>query len=160
MKHSIVRLHLPALGIGLVFTLLFEWINSTALADVHHPGGWTELGIFVPMYLAGVLLAVRIHGTKAFEAAGGFSGLHSFREFFKGLLLWLGLWLCFNIVCIPVSQIVLVDLVGLPSPAVRWLESEDFLIGLVLGTLLFGGPALEAKFASGQSGQQAHEAGH
>jgi hypothetical protein len=151
---------LPALGIGLVFTLLFEWINSTALAHVPYPGGWTELGIFVPMYLAGVLLAVGIHGTKAFTAAGGFSALHSFRKFFKGLLLLIGVWLCFYAVCIGVSNVVLVDVVGLSTPDVRWLESEQFLIGLVLGTLLFGGPALEAKLAAGQSRQQADEAGH
>jgi hypothetical protein len=86
--------------------------------------------------------------------------LNSFWKFFKGFLLWLGVWLCFYAVCLPVSEVVLGDLAGLSSPTARWLESEDFLIGFVLGTLLFGGPALEAKLAAGQSGQQADEAGH
>ncbi|MCH2466061.1 MAG: hypothetical protein MK237_09180, partial [Gemmatimonadetes bacterium] len=71
MKNLYVRLLLPALGIGLVATFLLEWINSTVLNDVPHPGKWAEWGLFVTLYLAGLLVAAAIHGTRAYHAAGG-----------------------------------------------------------------------------------------
>ena len=90
MKNLYVRLLLPALGIGLVATFLLEWINSTVLNDVPHPGKWAEWGLFAALYMAGMMVATAIHGTEAYHAAGG----HSVGAgFFKGVLLWLGVWL-------------------------------------------------------------------
>jgi hypothetical protein len=156
MKNLYVRLLLPALGIGLVATFLLEWINSAVLNEVPHPGKWAEWGLFAALYMGGMMVASAIHGTEAYHAAGG----HSVGAgFFKGVLLWLGVWLCFVVVCSGVSGYTLEVLVGLPLAEVRWLKSEGFLFGFVLGTLLCGGPALQARLVSEQASDQPDSAG-
>ena len=79
--------------------------------------------------------------------------------FFKGVLLWLGVWLCFLVVCSGVSGYTLEVLMGLPQAEVRWLKSDGFLFGFVLGTLLCGGPALQARLATEQASDQPDSAG-
>ena len=157
MKTYLVRLFLPTLGLAMLGSFVLELIDRTLLFKTRDPGDWAELGVWTAIFLAGYVLQMCLHGGLLPAVPGGAgsgakSGGSVVADFFKGLVLFLVAAVVIVVLSVLVNTMVLHFGLGLASREVPWLEATPWITGVVLGGLLYRGPALQSKMAAEAGG--------
>jgi hypothetical protein len=146
MKTYIIRFLFPSLCFAMVGFLVLEWIDRTLLLDAPSLGYWADTGVWVVIFLGGMMVpmfVMRWAPTQIAGVAGMGKQALSSGEFFKFLGRGMVVAVVFAIVCKFVNAIVLDQLLELARPEVPWLDGEQWIMGTVVGLLLFGGPVLQ-----------------
>ena len=151
MKTYIIRFLFPSLCFAMVGFLVLEWIDRTLLLDAPSLGYWADTGVWVVIFLGGMMVpmfVMRWAPTQIAGVAGMGKQALSSGEFFKFLGRGMVVAVVFAIVCKFVNAIVLDQLLELARPEVPWLDGEQWIMGTVVGLLLFGGPALQTQMTA------------
>lgn len=151
MKTYIVRSLLPSLCFAMVGFLVLEWIDRTLLLDAPGLGYWADTGVWAVIFLGGMMLplfVMRWVPTQIAGIAGIGKQTLSPGAFFKLLGRGMAIAVVFALVCKLVNAIVLDHLLELARPEVPWLDGEQWIMGIAVGLLLFGGPVLQTQKAA------------